>query len=273
MTTRSRNPGPRHRARLALMKVDEEPLRAGAAHAQPDAQQAEAPAPHPLATMHAAVGNQAVQRLLAGNAQRSLSPKTILQLQRMIGNQAVQRMTTAPTAPLLQRQDQSQSFSIKHDVELIPQMQTMSCWAAAGAMVVSYRDGVSLTDLNFAQSGGTTSTYTGNTGLQPNNTAALTALGLTVEAPRGYTVASLRAMLETSGPLWFATNPTSPHARVITGMDSDGTLAGTTLHINDPWPVGNGAKYTRSFATIFQSMEGLARNEASTQGAYYIAHG
>lgn len=117
------------------------------------------------------------------------------------------------------------------DVELIPQPSDFSCWAAAGAMLVGWRDRVSLTPETVGE---ICSRSTG-AGLDPGDVSAFgTEMGLVAEPPVSYSVEGFRALLESSGPLWVAEAlPGSLHAIIVTGLYSDGT--DTFVRIADPW--------------------------------------
>ena len=117
------------------------------------------------------------------------------------------------------------------DVELIPQPSDFSCWAAAGAMLVGWRDRVSLTPETIGE---ICSRSTG-AGLDPGDVSAFgTEMGLVAEPPVSYSVDGFRSLLESRGPLWVAEAlPGSLHAIIVTGLYSDG--ADTFVRIADPW--------------------------------------
>ena len=65
------------------------------------------------------------------------------------------------------------------------------------------------------------------------------ALGLGEEGPMSYSVEGLARLLRSSGPLWVVTDDDFEankvvHARIVTAMHGDGTVAGTTLTLADP---------------------------------------
>src|SRR5262249_33763703 len=93
-----------------------------------------------------------------------------------------------------------QSFDVNwNDVELIAQPTAYSCWAPAGAMVVGWRDRVSLSPDTIASIAGRTTQL----GLNPSDRQALAnAIGLTAEPPQSYTIPGFRRMIENYGPLW-----------------------------------------------------------------------
>jgi hypothetical protein len=81
----------------------------------------------------------------------------------------------------------NESFDVNFtDVPLINQLTNMSCWAASAAMVVGWRDRLSIDPAAIAAGTGIWSAYTN--GLAPGDIPSLaTAWGLTMEPPQSYT--------------------------------------------------------------------------------------
>jgi papain like cysteine protease AvrRpt2/permuted papain-like amidase YaeF/Yiix C92 family enzyme len=125
----------------------------------------------------------------------------------------------------------NESFTINWDeVELIAQPTNFSCWAAAGAMVVGWKELVSLSPDSLAQ----ICSRTTATGLDPAQVQQFAnEVGLSYEAPACYSVDGFRQLLENYGPLWIAASVPGLHAIVVTGMYSDGT--NTFVRVSDPW--------------------------------------
>jgi uncharacterized protein YycO len=120
------------------------------------------------------------------------------------------------------------------DVQLIPQPSNFSCWGAAGAMVVGWRDQVSLTPDTIARICHRTTA----TGLDPAQVQTFaTDLTLAYENPQCFTIEGFHSLLESYGPLWVGAAVPSLHAIVVTGMRSDGAPDGsdTYVRIADPW--------------------------------------
>jgi N-acetyl-anhydromuramyl-L-alanine amidase AmpD len=116
------------------------------------------------------------------------------------------------------------------DVELIPQPTDVSCWAAAAAMVVGWKELLSLSPETIAQIAGRTTA----TGLDPAQVEQFAReIGLVFTYPQSYTVDGFRQLLEAKGPLWIGAAVPGLHAIVITGMYQDGT--NTFVRITDPW--------------------------------------
>lgn len=127
----------------------------------------------------------------------------------------------------------NESFTINWDaVQKIAQPTDMSCWAAAAAMIVGWRDKMSLSPTTIAEIAGRPI----KRGLDPDNIQDLgTVLGLTAVAGQSFTATGFRDLLEDSGPVWVGIAlPGSLHAIVVTGMynDEDGDLM---VRVTDPW--------------------------------------
>jgi PKD repeat protein len=155
---------------------------------------------------------------------------------------------------------------VMYDVQLIPQDTGMSCWAAGAAMLVGWRDRVSINPKDIAARIGYTAQYD-TKGLDGSDTEMFNAWGLVPEPPQTFSVASFKQMLEDFGPLWVASGVPSAHIRVVTGMIGDGTPDGTLVYINDPWQTGMtsfappnvGADYAMTYTDFQAQQEFLAR--------------
>ncbi len=170
------------------------------------------------------------------------------------------------------------SFHRKYDVQLVPQLTGFSCWAAGAAMLVGYRDSISINPDEIARGIGYWAQYI--QGLLPEDTRMFQYWGLIAESPQTYNPTDIRDLLiRTKGPLWVATHEGCPHIRVITGISGNGTADGTTLYINDPWergmttfgPSNRGSVYTETFAEFEAKQRELAYREQEVHGLY-IAH-
>jgi hypothetical protein len=123
------------------------------------------------------------------------------------------------------------SFTLNWDeVQLVAQPTDLSCWAAAAAMVVGWKDQVSLTPETIAAIGGRTT----RNGLNPAEVETFAGeIGLTYENPQSYTVDGFRRLIADHGPLWVGAAVPGLHAIVVTGLYSDGD--NTFVRISDPW--------------------------------------
>jgi hypothetical protein len=145
-----------------------------------------------------------------------------------------------------------------NDVELVPQMTGMSCWAAAAAMVVGWRDRVSINPEEIARGAGHLGQYpSGSTGLLPSDHDDLArAWGLAMEPGMSYSVQGFADLLEYNGPLWVGVADPSGHAVVVIGVTGDGTPDGTVIRYHDPRPVGSGAAdQTKPFVQFMTEYE------------------
>jgi Papain-like cysteine protease AvrRpt2 len=131
-----------------------------------------------------------------------------------------------------------ESFDVNFpDVELINQPTGMSCWAASAAMVVGWRDQVSIDPTAIVAGTGIWSAYTN--GLQPTDFQTLAnAWGLTAEPPQCYSVDGLRTLLTNKGPFWSpprcpGSTPSSSPASIATGPTTTpscgSTIRGTAI--------------------------------------------
>jgi len=126
-----------------------------------------------------------------------------------------------------------EAFSLNwDDVEVIRQPTDMSCWAAAAAMVIGWRDRVSITPQAMAEIWGRVQDL--QTGLAPEVVQKFAAaLDLKFEPPQSYTIEGFRNLLETRGPLWVGAAVPTLHAIVVTGLYSD--AGNIYVRIADPW--------------------------------------
>jgi len=168
-----------------------------------------------------------------------------------------------------------QPFAVHWDTALYyPQTSKASCWAAAAAMVVGWRDSVCIADSAIAEKVPVFEAY--KRGLFPSERKQLAdAWNLVAEPPASYTVEKWGQMLRDYGPLYIdMTWDTSGggHARVLVGMESDGAAdgSGTTVYMFDPWPDTAG-KIKLTFAQFLALYEGRVDNSGG-QLQYQILH-
>ncbi len=128
-----------------------------------------------------------------------------------------------------------QSFDVFwSDTPLGPQATDMLCWAASAAMVVAWRDRMSIDPQEVATASGKWTAYTN--GLNPADVPALAqAWTLQMETPQSYTIAALVQLIRDKGPLWVGAAIPGLHAIVVTEMYGDGSTESTFVRINDPW--------------------------------------
>lgn len=158
------------------------------------------------------------------------------------------------------------AVDIVHNVTPIAQTKTMSCWAAAAAMLLSWKNGIPFTEFSAAQAAGNNFViaFQTNTGLFGTEIGPLaSALHLTTEAPQNFTVAGYANLLTAHGPLWvgtaiFSSTKVYRHVRILRGVTGDGTFGGTTARIVDP---DGGRDYQKSVAAFATELEEIARQD------------
>lgn len=156
---------------------------------------------------------------------------------------------------------------MRYDVPLVPQTTGMGCWAASIAMILGWKNQASYDPSRIATNqGGLNYEPSLQSGLDPNDRYILGRNGFRLEPAQCYMPQAIRALLERFGPLWLAGWAPGPHIRVVTGFDQG------QIHINDPWPVNTGARYSRQFQVIFGQMESLGAREMGEPNPVYVAH-
>ena len=143
----------------------------------------------------------------------------------------------------------------------VKQKSSMTCWAAAGTMLASWKAGVSMTPETVLDGlgGSWRAKYDADQGLTTSDLRGFTsALGLREEGPMSYSVEGLARLVKAHGPLWVISDDSFEgnhivHARVVTAVKGDGTVDGTTVTLVDPIV---GAFVTEPFARFEQRLEG-----------------
>ena len=157
-------------------------------------------------------------------------------------------MSAAPYAQSIET-----PFDIWLEVPLVPQLTGMSCWAAAAAMIIGWRDCIDIDPEEVARASGRWADY--RDGMHPHDIDSFArAWGLHVEPAGSLTVTRLRELLERNGPLWVGEASAGLHVIVIAGVHGDGTPEGTSVRVLDPWPEGRGERYTLSAAELLRNL-------------------
>ena len=151
------------------------------------------------------------------------------------------------------------SFDVWNEVPLVAQTTGMSCWAAAAAMLIGWRERLVVDPDEVARGAGRWSEF--KNGLHPEDVAAFAdRWGLVAEHHDDvWEVDRFRQLLETFGPLWVGEASPGLHAIVVTGLHGDGTPEGTHVRVNDPWPVGAGERYTIAFRQLRVNFDAASR--------------
>jgi Papain-like cysteine protease AvrRpt2 len=145
------------------------------------------------------------------------------------------------------------------------------CWAAAAAMMLSWRDQVDYTEAEAARLAGSDFVRlleAKGHGIEASAKGEfLKRVGLTAEAPKTFTARGLRELLQEHGPLWVTVNQGDdndpyfvlPHARVIVAIDGDGTPEGTFVTYLDP--AGFAENLRVSLQQFTETFETIARGD------------
>ena len=75
--------------------------------------------------------------------------------------------------------------------------------------------------------------------------------GLQLFMPQSWTVEGLTDLLR-DGPIAIMGQFAAGHAVVIAGVSGDGTPAGTTLTVYDPWPVNRGWVHNETYEKLMR---------------------
>lgn len=161
-------------------------------------------------------------------------------------------------------------ISISYPVPKLKQPTTMSCWATAIAMMVSWKKHMSIAPESIAEVLGYTKEFKSG-GLHPEDTKVFRAWGMKWEPPMCYSVQGFADLMKRHGPMWVAGNPKAPHVRVLIAMKGDGTPDKTNFTINDP---AGGRRYKQSFKKVMGNMEALGASpaEMKMKKPIYVAH-
>jgi hypothetical protein len=156
-------------------------------------------------------------------------------------------------------------------IDHVRQPTNMSCWAAAGTMLVAARDHACKTietvmrtadtnDPGYVPSPGINGYlalfHTPTEGLPPADTGRYTrSIGLRVGPAACFPVAGWQRLMARVGAVGVVGLSPFLHIRVITEMKGDGSVFGTFFTVHDP---GRGAPYTEAFITFTERYEAAA---------------
>jgi hypothetical protein len=161
---------------------------------------------------------------------------------------------------------QPPGFAVFHNVPVVAQTKNMSCWAAAAAMMLSWRTQIATTERSAARTAGPNfeAIFLADTGLRGPEIGDLArALSLRVEAPQNFTAVGYSRLLQAHGPLWVGTaifygDRTYRHVRVVRGISGDGTEDGSRLAVIDP---AGGRTYEVTVSRFAREMETIAQQD------------
>ena len=156
-------------------------------------------------------------------------------------------------------------------IDHVRQPTNMSCWAAAGTMLVAARDRRCLpieqvmrvadaADPGYVPAPGINGYLalfqTPTRGLPPGDTRRYTrSLGLRVGPAASFTVQGWQSMMQRSGAIGVVGLTPFLHIRVITEMRGDGSVFGTFFTVHDP---GKTMPYTEVFVSFSEKYEAAA---------------
>jgi peptidoglycan hydrolase-like protein with peptidoglycan-binding domain len=160
--------------------------------------------------------------------------------------------------------DESFDHNVPGGVPIVAQPSGMTCWATVATMMLCWHNRPTVytiqqaMDLAGAQYRARFDSNQGLSGAEKGQ--FLSAIGMRAEQQASYTPTALREMLLAYGPLWVTTDEDpsegfAVHARIVTGIFSDGTPQGTFLRINDP---AGGQQYNEVFTTFVRKYEDVA---------------
>lgn len=193
------------------------------------------------------------------------SPAVKRSMERVSSSESGQMRITRPGGTVEVKTDNKAlvggvAATVTPPVAPLKQKSSMTCWAAAGTMMASWHEGISMPpETLLDRLGGSWRTkYDADQGL---TTAELrgfaSALNLAEEGPASYTVEGLARLLDSVGPLWILADDSIEgnllvHARIVTEVKGDGTADGTTVTLVDPVP---GTFVTEPFTRFAQRLE------------------
>ena len=152
------------------------------------------------------------------------------------------------------------SYSVPEPIPVLAQPTRNACWATVYTMLHSWRRQQSMSIETALGDAGQRwlDIYNADTGLTgADKVDFVAATGLVAEPPQNPSVAGWEQMLRTYGPIWV-TGDEAPgaawaiHARIMVGIQGDGTPTGTRFTIIDP---AGGRRYTETVATFLPKYE------------------
>ena len=149
-------------------------------------------------------------------------------------------MLTPSRAPLLKPRDPNglqETMNVEYEVELIPQPDKNSCWAASMAMLLSYRRGQSIAPGALAEEVGETlmMSYGWDLLEAVRDRYGFVSIDVPQNSSLYFEPEQWMKWLRDRGPLWVVVVG-APHAVVVSGMRGDiEDTASCEVLILDPW--------------------------------------
>jgi hypothetical protein len=160
------------------------------------------------------------------------------------------------------------NIDISYVVAPVKQSNDWCCWAAAAAMLLSWKNNLPCTDIAAAQTAGQiyVDAFNQQTGLLGSQIQGFAnALNFKTEAPQNWTPDGYNQLLTTYGPLWIGTAIFSgtkvyKHVRVLYALKGDGTFDGTIASLIDPFPTSQ-TFYQESLTQLATELEEIAKQD------------
>lgn len=151
-------------------------------------------------------------------------------------------------------------------VPVIAQSRTMSCWAAATAMLLTWKQQIPVSEEQAARAAGNSYliAFHSNQGVLGTEIADLARLlHLATEPPQSLSAEGYHSLLSAHGPLWvgtaiFSTTAVYRHVRIVTGIRSSPGTAEPELDLIDP---DGGRIYRETISRFGQEFEEIARQD------------
>lgn len=174
-------------------------------------------------------------------------------------------MTSGEEEPAFEEQSATEEafkidFNITGEVPIIKQNRPKLCWAAAAAMMVSWRENRRVDMGEVVDRAGVLyrERFNGNCVLSKQEADDfIFSLGLQTESPKNFTVNGMLDLLRSYKPLWIVTSAwgiecASLHSIVAVGMYGDGSIDHTFIRYIDP---GFGEGFDDSFGSFGEKYE------------------
>ena len=168
-------------------------------------------------------------------------------------------------------------WRVTHQVDLVPQLPGLSCWAAAAASLVAWRDNVRATAQDIVDARGYWEQF--SDGRTAEGVARMERWPLTFLAPAAIELPRVRELLERHGPLLVGPSESATHVVVLAGLTGDGTAAGTVADVVDPWAQGMttfavpnpGSRYSEPWSAFVDRIQRMG-SDAAQPGSLTLAH-
>lgn len=153
------------------------------------------------------------------------------------------------------------------DAKPFAQTKMMSCWIAAAVILLRWKNGLLVSELDVAKQAGPNYAiaFNNDQGLAgPELAEFARALGFKAEAPQNLNPTGYHNLLKAKGPLWVAsrldagTAASRRHVRVLRGVTGDGTFDGSNGWVLDP---DGGQDRQMTMMQFSKELETIAKEE------------